>query len=58
MFGKVLRTFTMSFARRMLLRGELPDHDYIPFNKVTGQPFLVTEVEAEIKRVLDESAGA
>jgi 2-oxoglutarate ferredoxin oxidoreductase subunit alpha len=41
-----------------LLRGELPDHDYIPFNKVTGQPFLVTEVEAEIKRVLDESAGA
>ena len=41
-----------------LLRGELPDHDYIPFNKVTGQPFLVTEVEAEIKRVLDERAGA
>jgi len=41
-----------------LLRGELPDHNYIPFNKVTGQPFLVTEVEAEIKRVLDEHAGA
>ncbi len=41
-----------------LLRGELPDHEYIPFNKVTGQPFLVTEVEAEIKRVLDEHAGA
>jgi len=41
-----------------LLRGELPDHNYIPFNKVTGQPFLVTEIEAEIKRVLDEHAGA
>jgi len=41
-----------------LLRGELPDPDYIPFNKVTGQPCLVTEVEAEIKRALDEAAGA
>ena len=41
-----------------LLRGELPDHDYIPFNKVTGQPFLVTEVEAEVERVLAERAGA
>ena len=41
-----------------LLRGELPDHDYIPFNKVTGQPFLVAEIEAEIERVLDKNAGA
>ncbi|MEM9379067.1 MAG: 2-oxoacid:acceptor oxidoreductase subunit alpha [Planctomycetota bacterium] len=38
----------------VLLRGELPDHDYIPYNKVTGQPFLVAEVVAEIERVLAE----
>jgi 2-oxoglutarate ferredoxin oxidoreductase subunit alpha len=35
-----------------LLRSELPKHDYVPYNKVTGQPFLVSEMEAVITRQL------
>ncbi|MEL6713670.1 MAG: 2-oxoacid:acceptor oxidoreductase subunit alpha, partial [Planctomycetota bacterium] len=35
-----------------LLRAELPDHDYVPYNKVTGQPFLVAEVEERIEEEL------
>jgi 2-oxoglutarate ferredoxin oxidoreductase subunit alpha len=35
-----------------LLRSELPKHDYVPYNKVTGQPFLVSEMEAVITRTL------
>ena len=39
-----------------LLRSELPDHDYVPYNKVTGQPFLVSEIESVITRLLQEKA--
>ncbi|MEZ6017104.1 MAG: 2-oxoacid:acceptor oxidoreductase subunit alpha [Planctomycetota bacterium] len=35
-----------------LLRSELPKHDYVPYNKVTGQPFLVSEIESVITRLL------
>jgi len=35
-----------------LLRSELPKHDYVPYNKVTGQPFLVSEIEAVITRLM------
>ncbi|MEM6671204.1 MAG: 2-oxoacid:acceptor oxidoreductase subunit alpha [Planctomycetota bacterium] len=35
-----------------LLRAELPGHEIVPFNKVTGQPFLVAEIVDEIERVL------
>lgn len=41
-----------------LLRGELPDHKYIPYNKVTGQPFLISEVVERITNVLAESKKA
>jgi 2-oxoglutarate ferredoxin oxidoreductase subunit alpha len=36
-----------------ILRGEMPQHNFIPFTKVTGQPFLTTEVVAKIKNVLE-----
>lgn len=42
----------------ILLRGELPNHDYIPYNKVTGQPFLIAEVVERIERVLEERKNA
>jgi len=35
-----------------LLRSELPNHDYVPYNKVTGQPFLVSEIKSVIQRQL------
>lgn len=38
----------------VLLRGELPDHEYVPYNKVTGQPFLVSEVVERIEKELAE----
>ncbi len=35
-----------------VLRGEMPHHNFIPHNKVTGQPFLTTEVVAKIENIL------
>lgn len=42
----------------VLLRGELPNHEYVPYNKVTGQPFLIAEVVERIKAVLLENKKA
>ncbi len=42
----------------VLLRGELPKHDYVPYNKVTGQPFLIAEVIERVKTVLAETKKA
>ncbi len=42
----------------VLLRGELPKHEYVPYNKVTGQPFLIAEVVERIKAVLAENKKA
>lgn len=42
----------------ILLRGELPNHTYIPYNKVTGQPFLISEVVERIESVLEERKNA
>ena len=42
----------------VLLRGELPNHEYVPYNKVTGQPFLISEVCERIEAVLIESKKA
>lgn len=36
-----------------VLRSEMPQHNYIPYTKVTGQPFLTTEVVGKIKSVLE-----
>jgi 2-oxoglutarate ferredoxin oxidoreductase subunit alpha len=36
-----------------VLRGELPQHNYIPYTKVTGQPFLTSEVVAKINNILE-----
>jgi len=41
-----------------LLRSEVPDHEYIPYNKVTGHPFRVSEIEAEYVRALNELGEA
>jgi 2-oxoglutarate ferredoxin oxidoreductase subunit alpha len=35
-----------------VLRGEMPHNNFIPYNKVTGQPFLTTEVIAKIENIL------
>lgn len=40
----------------VLLRGELPDHTYVPYNKVTGQPFLIAEVVDRIEEELAKDA--
>lgn len=42
----------------VLLRGELPEHTYVPYNKVTGQPFLVAEVAERIEATLAEAKQA
>ena len=42
----------------VLLRGELPEHTYVPYNKVTGQPFLVAEVAERIEATLAEAKKA
>jgi len=36
----------------ILLRGTYGTHDFIPFNKVQGRPFTISEVEEKIKSLL------
>jgi 2-oxoglutarate ferredoxin oxidoreductase subunit alpha len=36
-----------------LLRSELPSHNFISYPKVTGQPFLTTEIVDKIKSILE-----
>jgi 2-oxoglutarate ferredoxin oxidoreductase subunit alpha len=36
-----------------VLRSELPHHNYISYPKVTGQPFLTTEIVAKIESLLE-----
>ncbi len=36
-----------------VLRGEMPQHNFIAFTKVTGQPFLVSEVTEKIADILE-----
>ena len=36
----------------LLLRGGFADQDFIPMNKVQGQPFKVGEIEAKIEELL------
>ena len=35
-----------------VLRSEHPDHNFISYPKVTGQPFLTTEIVAKIESLL------
>ena len=37
-----------------VLRSELPHHNYISYPKVTGQPFLTTEIEQKIDEILEK----
>lgn len=34
------------------LRAEFPQHNFIPFNQITGQPFFAKDIEAKIKELL------
>ena len=36
-----------------VLRSEYPDHNFISYPKVTGQPFLTTEIVAKIESLLN-----
>jgi 2-oxoglutarate ferredoxin oxidoreductase subunit alpha len=36
-----------------VLRSEMPHHNFIPYTKVTGQPFLTTEVVAKIQEIIE-----
>ena len=36
-----------------VLRSEMPHHNFIPYPKVTGQPFLISEITAKIKSILE-----
>ncbi len=36
-----------------VLRSEMPHHNFISYPKVTGQPFLISEITAKIKSVLE-----
>ena len=37
-----------------LLRGEFPQHNFISYPKVQGKPFMSSEIEARIKRILEQ----
>ena len=36
-----------------VLRSEMPHHNFISYPKVTGQPFLTTEIVAKIESLLE-----
>ncbi len=36
-----------------VLRSEMPTHDFVSYTKVTGQPFLTSEIQAKIKSLLE-----
>ncbi len=36
-----------------ILRSEMPHHNFVPYTKVTGQPFLVSELSNKIVTILD-----
>lgn len=37
-----------------VLRSEMPQHNFISYSKVTGQPFLVSEITEKIARILKD----
>ena len=37
-----------------VLRSEMPQHNFISYSKVTGQPFLVSEITDKIARILED----
>jgi hypothetical protein len=36
-----------------VLRSEMPHHNFISYSKVTGQPFLVSEITEKIATILE-----
>jgi 2-oxoglutarate ferredoxin oxidoreductase subunit alpha len=36
------------------LRSKFPSHNYLQFNKIQGLPFLISELKAKFKEVLEE----
>ena len=36
-----------------VLRSEMPQHNFVPYTKVTGQPFLTTEVVAKLQEIVE-----
>lgn len=53
-FGKILVCELNSGQFAAYLRGLLPDHKYLQYNKVQGQPFHVTELEDIITKTMEE----
>jgi hypothetical protein len=37
-----------------VMRSEMPHHNFISYPKVTGQPFLTTEIVAKIETLLEK----